>query len=207
MKDTPSQQEFWEQHFQEKQMMWGSEASQSVKPALRLFQERQLQTLLIPGFGYGRNAKAFADHGFDITGIEISRTAIDIAKKQWANAITVHQGDVSDMPFDANQYDGIFCYALLHLLTKAARKKFIDDCYQQLNNNGYMVFVTLATHTPTFAQGAKMDHNTYLSRHGVDLFYHDLETIEQEFSAYGLIEQTLSHEDSQDFWIIVCQKT
>ena len=45
------------------------------------------------------------------------------------------------MPFDGNKYDGIFCYALIHLLDSKERKKLIQDCYNQLTENGFMVFL------------------------------------------------------------------
>jgi hypothetical protein len=34
---------------------------------------------LIPGIGYGRNAKLFIDNGLKVTGIEIADSAISIA--------------------------------------------------------------------------------------------------------------------------------
>ncbi len=56
--------------------------------------------MLIPGFGYGRNAQAFTDKGIDVTGIEISETAINLARKHFGNRLKIYHGDVSEMPFD-----------------------------------------------------------------------------------------------------------
>lgn len=44
--------------------------------------------------------------------------------------IPIHLGSVTDMPFDNRLYDGIFCYALIHLLNKTERKKFIREGYE-----------------------------------------------------------------------------
>ncbi len=71
-----------------------------------------------------------------VTGIEISKTAIELAKKNNVN-IDIFHGSVTDMPFDQKLYDGIFCYALIHLLNHNERVKFIKDCYNQLKPNGY----------------------------------------------------------------------
>ena len=35
----------------------------------------KVKDILIPGVGYGRNAKVFIDNGINVTGIEISKTA------------------------------------------------------------------------------------------------------------------------------------
>lgn len=73
----------------------------------RNLQINRLNRILIPGFGYGRNAKLFIENGFDVTGIEISQSAIDLAKTNGLNCM-IHHGSVTSMPFDDKIYDGIF---------------------------------------------------------------------------------------------------
>ncbi|MDD7886120.1 methyltransferase domain-containing protein [Flavivirga sp. 57AJ16] len=43
-----------------------------------------------------------------VTGIEISKTAIKLARKHYGTEMTIYQGTVSEMPFDSKKYDGIF---------------------------------------------------------------------------------------------------
>ena len=73
--------EFWESSFKEKQTMWGFEPADSANATVDFFRMHGLNKILIPGYGYGRNAKVFMDNGFKVTGIEISETAIELAKK------------------------------------------------------------------------------------------------------------------------------
>ncbi|EJW15846.1 hypothetical protein PAV_7c02230 [Paenibacillus alvei DSM 29] len=113
--------EFWEASFIEKQMMWGLEPSNSAILAKNFFLEKKVKDILIPGFGYGRNAKIFSDNGIQVTGIEISKTAIDLARNNGVTA-NIYHGSVTNMPFDNKRYDGIFCYALIHLLNSHERK-------------------------------------------------------------------------------------
>ena len=127
------------------------------------------------------NAKVFYDNGFAVTGIEISETAIEIAKKlfnegfceQYAKNLTIYHGSVSYMPFDHKCYDGVFCYALIHLLGKSERSKLIRNCYKQLKPNGYMVFVSTCKETETYGQGKKISKDRFKTKHGVNLFYYD----------------------------------
>ncbi|WP_240315498.1 class I SAM-dependent methyltransferase [Aquimarina longa] len=104
------------------------------------FVESLVKNILIPGIGYGRNAQTFIQNGIKVNGIEISKTAIELAKKHYGNEMTIFHGSVMKMPFDGKKYDGIFCYALIHLLDSKERKKLIQDCYNQLTENGFMVF-------------------------------------------------------------------
>jgi SAM-dependent methyltransferase len=99
--------EFWESSFIKNQLMWGFEASDSAILTKDFFLEKKVKDILIPGIGYGRNAKFFLDNGINVTGIEISKTAIDLARQNGLN-ISMFHGSVTDMPFDHKLYDGIF---------------------------------------------------------------------------------------------------
>ena len=206
--------EFWESSFKDKQAMWGFEPADSAIATVDLFRKNGLSRILIPGFGYGRNAAIFNDNGFNVTGIEISETAIDLAKKHYGDHIKVFHASVCDMPFDRELYDGIFCYALIHLLNIRERIKLIKDCYNQLTPNGYMVFVAISKETPTYGKGTKLSKDRFKTEHGVNLFFYDLGSIEKEFGKYGLIEakeinepvRQIGNKPSQKFWLITCKK-
>ena len=198
--------EFWEASFKDKQSMWGFQPANSAILAVDLFKANQLTSVLIPGFGYGRNGKVFYDNGIAVTGIEVSATAINIAKTHFGNSMKIYHGNVMDMPFDNSLYYGIFCYALIHLLDEQQRNKLIENCYQQLKTGGLMVFVALSTSTATYGQGINLSPNRFTSKHGVNLFYYDEDTISAEFSDYGLLQASEIKESSQTFYFIVCKK-
>ncbi len=179
--------EFWESSFIENQMMWGFEPSDSAILTKDFFIEKNVKDILIPGIGYGRNAKVFMDNGIHVTGIEISKTAIDLARQKGLN-ISIFHGSVIDMPFDNKLYGGIFCYALIHLLNKSEREKFIKDCYHQLKPNGYMVFTTISKEAPMFGKGKQLGKDYFEIMEGVNMFFYDADSIEQEFGKYGLTE-------------------
>lgn len=206
--------EFWESNFRDKQEMWGSEPADSAITTLALFKKYGLNKILIPGFGYGRNARIFTDNGFEVTGIEISKTAIDLAKKHYGEDLKVNHGSVSDMPFDQELYDGIFCYALIHLLGEKERKKLIRDCYNQLTPNGYMVFITISKMDTRYGQGKEISKDSFETKHGVTLFFYDLDSVKKEFGNYGLIgaeeisepAKNAGNKPTQRFMQIICRK-
>ncbi|QOV12247.1 class I SAM-dependent methyltransferase [Viridibacillus arvi] len=205
--------EFWESSFIEKQTMWGFEPTDSAIVTKDFFLERNVKDILLPGIGYGRNAKVFIDNGINVTGIEISKTAIDLAKQNGID-ISIFQGSVTDMPFDKKLYDGIFSHALIHLLNNREREKFIRDCYNQLKPNGYMVFTTVSKKAPMFGKGKQLDKDYFEIMEGVKMYFFDSDSIKQEFEKYGLVEFSEIEEPNKNmknkppvkFIMIKCKK-
>ena len=206
--------EFWESNFIEKQTMWGFEPADSAIMVKDIFVKNNIKDILIPGIGYGRNANIFLKSGINVTGIEISKTAIELARKQNQLDISIHHGSVMDMPFDNKLYDGIFCYALIHLLNKRERIKFISDCYHQLKPDGYMIFSTISKKDSLYAKGKLMSKNRFEVMKGAKLFFYDSDSIENEFKEYGLMDFSEINEPmkfnnnhpSMKFTIIKCKR-
>jgi len=198
--------EFWEKSFNEKQEMWGFEPAQSAILTKEFFLQQGVKKVLIPGYGYGRNAEIFRENGMDVTGIEISRTAIDMARKHYGTAMTIYHGSVTEMPFDQEKYDGVFCYALIHLLDGSERAKLIRDCYEQLEPGGYMVFTVISKAAPTYGQGTWLSEDRYEMFGGVNMYFYDRESIQAEFGNTGLYEVN-EVKENYPFYLIKCKKS
>ena len=181
--------------------MWGSEPAKSAVLTKDFFLQEKVKTVLIPGIGYGRNARVFMDNGMTVTGIEISQTAIDMAPKH----LVIHHGSVTNMPFDEVKYDGIFCYALIHLLDTGEREKLIRDCYHQLAEGGYMVFTVISKEAPTYGKGRLISKDRYEIFEGAKMYFYDQESVRAEFGSAGLFEVT-AVEESFPFYLIKCKK-
>jgi len=180
--------EFWEAGFREIQTSWGFEAADSAIAASAFFLNQNAKEVLIPGIGYGRNAKVFTEKGINITGIEISKTAIELAKTAAELNIEIHHGSVTEMPFDDKIYDGIFCYALVHLLNFRERRKFIRDCYEQLKPGGYMIFTVTSKQMSMFGSGKQLSKDRFKLANGLSVFFYDGDSVQAEFGKYGLLE-------------------
>lgn len=203
--------EFWEDAFQDKQLMWGAEPTALAVDASEIFEQLGFGKVLIPGYGYGRNARPFYEKGFDVTAIEISTTAIKLARKLFGPEIRVFHGSVEDMPFDQDAYDGIFCHALIHLLDSGQRGKLIRACYRQLRQGGMMIFTTITKDAGTYGTGEKLGTDRYRTKDGVNLYFYDHDSIEKEFGEFGLIGATKVDDrpigkPATKFWKIACLK-
>jgi len=163
--------EFWEQAFKEKKEMWGFEPSNSAIQAKEFFSQNSVRNILIPGIGYGRNAQLFKECGITVTGIEISETAINMAKEHFGSDTIIYHGSVTQMPFDQCKYDGIFCHGLIYLLNYKEREKLIQDCFNQLTDNGHMIFTVISKQASTYGQGRLISKDRYEMFGGVKIFF------------------------------------
>lgn len=193
--------------------MWGFEPSESASVAIEIFKSNGVKSVLIPGIGYGRNAELFIRNGFEVTGIEISESAIRLAARNGLNS-KIHHGSVTSMPFNNCTHDAVFCYALIHLLNRPERKKFLLECYKQLNCNGLMIFVVATKQNQMFGRGRLISKDRFEVSKGLKVFYYDDFSIEKEFSRYGIFENRVIDEpvkfmEGQDpikLRLIICRK-
>jgi SAM-dependent methyltransferase len=205
--------EYWESRFKHEGAMWKSEPSDSAFYAVELFKKERKNKILIPGFGYGRNAGLFIDNGFDVTGIEISESAIELARISGLKC-TIHHGSVISMPFDDNLYEGVFCYALVHLLSKKERLNFIKACYNQLIKGGTMVFTLASKQTSLYGHGKLLSKDRYEISKGLKAFFYDTASALKEFSDFGIVEcrdieepvKFMKGEEPVKLILVVCRK-
>lgn len=203
--------DIWEKQFAERQLMWGLEPTRSVVLASDRFARGGVRDVLIPGVGYGRNAQVFLERGMTVTGIEISESAIGLARSQLGLTMPIHHGSVSNMPFDEHQYDGVFCYGLIYLLDADGRSKLIRDCWAQLRAGGIMIFTVISKDAPMYGQGPRLADDWYEIHPGLKMFFYDEASVQREFGAYGVIEQSkidepLHNGSSFPFIHVVCTK-
>ncbi|ASK32668.1 SAM-dependent methyltransferase [Chryseobacterium sp. T16E-39] len=206
--------EFWDNSFIEHQTMWGFSPSHSAILAKDLFVDRGLKDILIPGIGYGRNGQIFIENDMKVTGIEVSETAIELAKDHYGSEMQIFQGSVTEMPFDKHLYDGIFCYGLLYLFNHNQRKKMIDDCFNQLQEGGWMIFSVISKNSPNYGKGKEIGKDTFEIGKGGQLYFYDMDAVQREFKEYGLLDffeideqiNAVTKQAAFKFIMIICRK-
>lgn len=168
--------------------MWGRAPTLSAQMTAERFAARGVREVLIPGVGYGRNAVPFIERGMAVTGIEISATAIALARQELGLTLPIHHGSVTEMPFDARVYDGIFCYGLIYLLSPTEQAKLIADCFAQLAPGGQMVFTLISKAAPMYGQGERLGEDHYAVRPGMTMSFYDAASTRRAFAGYGHVE-------------------
>jgi len=191
--------EYWNRRFLEGGKIWGDKPSKTAIYALELFKKKDLNKILVPGAGYGRNTKLFTDANLKVVGIEVSESAIKIARNLNPKTQFFH-GSVLEMPFDDEQYDVIYSCNVLHLFLKDERISFLKKCYKQLNTKGFVFFVVFSDKEISFGKGKRVEENTYESKPWRPVHYFTEIDLRDHFKEYsvietGLIEDVENHGD------------
>jgi SAM-dependent methyltransferase len=203
--------EFWENAFTKMQVGWGTDPTASATRACDEFARAGVKDVLIPGVGYGRNALPFLRAGMSVTGIEISETAIALARSRLGLDIPIFHGSVTDMPFDQRLYDGIYCHGLVYLLDAHARDKLIRDCYRQLAPGGRMIFTLISKKAPMYGQGPRLGEDWYERLPNLPMYFYGPESVDRDYGPYGLhewseIDEPSGNDTKLPFIYVVCAK-
>lgn len=182
-----SNKEYWEKRFSEEGKIWGESPSKSAYDALKFFLVHNVKTVLVPGSGYGRNTKLFSSSGFDVVGVEISKTACDLAR-QFDPLSKFYNGTVLDMSFDTSKYDAIYCFNVLHLFPQDERKLFLRECVGKLKERGLAFFAVFSNEEPSFGQGKETEENTYESKLNRPVHYFTEDDLRKHFRDFEVIE-------------------
>jgi cyclopropane fatty-acyl-phospholipid synthase-like methyltransferase len=111
------------------------------------------------GCGAGNYAIYLASTGFDVTGVDISPTAIRIAKENAKEKGVKSNFLVADVLGDLHEVKGTFDFAydweLLHHIFPEERKKYVKNVYKVLNLRGKYLSVCFNEKDPQFGGTGK----------------------------------------------------
>ena len=150
------------------------------------------------GCGEGFYSVYLASKGFDVTGIDISETAIRMAKENAIKQnvkINFFALDVIDLEKINDKFDFIFEWAILHHILPEKRQKYVENIKVLLNNGGKYLSVCFNIQNSDFGaknkevriipEGAKMPA-------GTKLYYSSFEKMKQLFEQnFHIIESKL----------------
>lgn len=184
---------YWNKRFQNEGHVWGTEPSPTVQYTVGIFRQNGVRKILVPGSGYGRNTKPFAEVGFDVTGIEISDTACEMAKTFDPQTRTFN-GSVLDMSIVPGQYDAIYCYNVLHLFREKERFLCLRECADKVKNNGLLYFTVFSDKEASFGKGQEVEKNTFESRPGRPVHYFTEAELRGYFKGFKIIASGITED-------------
>ena len=90
----------------------------------------------------GRDSAYLRDRGFNVTGIDYSQELTELAREKHPDIAFV-QGDFTDLPFEDESFDGVWCKAaLVHLPSQDAVRQALAEFWRTLKPGG-----TILAHT------------------------------------------------------------
>ena len=178
---------FWNSQFSKYNHIWGKTHSKSAEIALSLFRKHQVNKILVPGSGYGRNSRLFSTSGFDVTGIEISEEACALAQV-YDPATKLYNGSFLDNDFVQGPYQGIYCFNVLQLFLKPDRIRFVQKSAQLLSPKGLMFFTGISDQDASFGKGEEVEENTFAVQPDKTLHFFSLDDLKLHFEEFKILE-------------------
>ncbi|WP_254438501.1 bifunctional 2-polyprenyl-6-hydroxyphenol methylase/3-demethylubiquinol 3-O-methyltransferase UbiG [Paenibacillus sp. DCT19] len=171
----------------------GEEPSRTVNHAMDVFASYNVQTVLVPGSGYGRNTRHLSCH-FSVVGLEFSKSAIEMSKG-WDEKTRVIECSILE-PFNLeNKWDAIYCYNVLHLFLMEDRMKLIHNSMKQLRDQGIMYFTCFSDQDQRNGRGSVLEDNTYEYKEGKAAHFFTEQDLIQHFAGMRVIETGLLDEE------------
>ena len=99
-------------------------------------------TILDVATGTGQQAFAFAKHGYDVTGVDITESMLQIAQKHNKDGLVKFEAaDATCMRFDKNSFDVCCISFALHDMPLTIREKVLQETVRVTRPNGMIVVV------------------------------------------------------------------
>lgn len=198
-----SMRSYWNERY-ETGRIWGDAECPSAVSATEYFKRYNVQSVLVPGCGYGRNSLYFAQQGFDVLAFDVSDVAVRHAMEQataHSENVKYTVGDIFDPAFlEGRQFDGIYLSNVLHLFLKKERDALLDVMTSLLKPNGILTLSCISVYdTNNFGIGVEVEPNTFMKHAGKPLHFFDdkeIETILQP--CCRLLEQRLHVQTESD---------
>ena len=194
-----STKEYWDRRFEDGGLIWGDLPSRTAVHALSLFEDHGIKSILIPGSGYGRNARFFSGADFIVSGVEVSEAACRMAQDYDPHSV-YYEASALDMGFLIGPFDAVYCFNVLHLFARPERELLLRECVAKVRDDGLMFFVVFSELDPDYGKGPEVEPNTFESKPGRPVHYFTEEDLLDHLRDFEVLETGLI-EDSEDHGI------
>jgi SAM-dependent methyltransferase len=143
----------WDARYRTRGALWGYFPAVSAEETWWRLRETGARRVLVVGCGYGRHVAYFARRGFDTTGLDASRAAIDMAHetaKEDGLDLVLTCASATKMPFPTAAFDAVYDHALLHNLSAEDRALAVKEYGRVLRPGGLLVISALSTEEDLF---------------------------------------------------------
>jgi len=136
-----------------------------VVEALPAFKNQGIEFVLDLGCGAGRHSVYLARSGFDVVGIDVSKSALRIAK-EWAQEenlgkLRLVQCTMTHIPLRDSQFDAVISVSVVHHAVKRDIEETIDEIHRILKINGIFLANLASVKDPRYGKGAMVEANTF----------------------------------------------
>ena len=159
----------WEKIYKKRKGNWGTyhpeDLIRFIKRLKSFNKEKKKPKLLELGCGPGANTNFLLKEGFDVYGIDLSKTAISLVrnkvKKNFKKNFII--GDFSKLPWKSLHFDGVVDNFSIYANYKEKIEQTYDEVYRVLKKNGFFFSKVWGVKTLGFSNGKKIEKNTLIN--------------------------------------------
>ena len=162
------QSQHWEKNFSSKPEMFGLDPSLSAKKALKLFQEKNIKSVIELGAGLGRDTIFFGKNLIHTIALDYSPSGIKvidqkIKKANLSKYISSKLFDVREkLPFEDNSIDACYSHMLYCMaLTTEDLAKLNNEIKRILKPGGINIYTVRHTNDGDFQNGNHIGEDLY----------------------------------------------
>ena len=157
----------WEEYYSNLNNLpdWLKKPVPFIVDSLSLFKKHGTQMILDLGCGAGRNSIYLGKEGFDVVGMDTSRTALK-KTKAWSKIegipnVTVLRASMTQLPFIRQTFHAVISVSVIHHALKKDIQKTIQEIRRILKNNGLFIANLLSTKDHRYGSGEKLENETF----------------------------------------------
>lgn len=129
------------------------------------FKRHKIKNVLDLGCGMGRPCIHLAEKGFEVVGIDISKSALRMAK-EWVRReklanVALICGVMTHLPFRDDCFDAVVSVSVIIHALKRNIEKTVAEIHRTLRKNGSLLTNLTSIKDPRYGKGKKMEDNTF----------------------------------------------
>ncbi|MGB7788507.1 class I SAM-dependent methyltransferase [Methanoregula sp.] len=161
-----SGEECWEENYASRGPLWGG--------AVHLLPDLPNRARVLElGCGNGKTLSAMRSRGWNVTGIDISPRALQLARHASPGEpeITLAVADIRQLPFCAGSFDAVCAFHVLGHISTLDRASALQEISRVTRAGGQVFFRDFSTRDFRYGQGKETGPGTFLRGNGIQTHY------------------------------------
>lgn len=213
----------WEEYYSVLRQLpdWLKKPVPFIVEALSLLRKCGAHQFLDLGCGMGRNTIYLAKQGFDVIGIDVSKSALR-KTKSWSKIdgitnVTVLCASMTHLPFVSRAFNAIVSVSVIHHAVKEDIEKVMEEIHEVLKDNGLFLANLLSIEDYRYGSGLKMEEGTFqvledFEEKQFEEVHHffsqeEIQTLLADFKRISIVPiQSGKEERPHKYWKIIAEK-
>lgn len=157
----------WEEYYSSLKELprWLRQPVSFLVESLPLLKRYRVRGVLDLGCGVGKHCVYLAKDGFDVVGVDVSKSALKIAQELTGRERLVHvplaRATMTNLPFNDSCFDAVIALSVIHHALERDIAKAVDEIHRILKKNGVFLANLVSVKDPRYGTGRKVENNTF----------------------------------------------